>query len=842
MKSPPALRGALARLRQATSDTWGRLPQPLRRRMRWAGVAGLAGLAAATLVLLLAVAWLWPSLPPLDRVTNYQPRQHLQVLSSDGVELAQFGSERRIFTPIGDIPRGLQDALLAIEDARFREHRGIDWIGVTRAVLANLTGGRPQGASTITQQVARNFFLSSRRTLERKLKEALLAWRMERELSKDEILELYMNQIYLGNRAYGFGAAAQVYYGKTMDELSVAETAMLAGLPQNPSFANPIANPQRARQRQMVVLMRMRDVGYITPAQWAAAREEANSAKPRAAAAHSPAAGPQIRAEHVAEMARKMVYERYGQEAYTRGLKVTTSLVSTDQQAAWAAVRGALLAQDRQQPWRGPEDFEELPDDPGKAENLAAEALKDLRDDDLLRLALVLRAHPKEVVAQLASGETVTITGEGLRWVQPALAAQAKGNLALRRGAVIRVMQQGDGAKAAWTVTQLPKAQGAFVSLDPATGRVRALVGSFDFARQPFNHATQAWRQPGSTIKPFIYSAAFEHGVMPDTLVNDAPLENPANLSEADARAWNPSNADGQFEGPITVRRGLAQSKNLVSLRLLQHVGVGVAREWLTHFGFDAERQPDNLSLALGTGSTTPMQLAGAYAVLANGGYRVEPVVIERITDAQGQVLFEAPPAPQFDPAKRAVPERNTFLTRRLLQEATHTGTAARAHQALQRDDLYGKTGTTDAAADVWFAGFQPSVVAVMWMGHDEPRSLGGRASGASLALPAWIAYMKAVLRDEPVAADPAPDGVAQRQGVFGAGEWVYEEWAEGGGVRRIGLDDPAPGEPGDPASPFPVPGMPPAASDAAAAAPPGPARRPAFITPLPPTPVYSGN
>jgi penicillin-binding protein 1A len=809
---------------------------PVGRWLRWAGIAAAAAGAALALTLALAVAWLWPSLPPLDRVTNYQPRQHLLVLSSDGIELAQFGSERRIFTPIGDIPRGLQDAVVAVEDARFRAHRGIDWIGVTRAVLANLTGGRPQGASTITQQVARNFFLSSRRTLERKLKEALLAWRMERELGKDEILELYMNQIYLGHRAYGFGAAAQVYFGKAMDELTVAETAMLAGLPQNPAFANPITNAQRARQRQLIVLLRMREVGVISPAQWAAAREE--PLKLRSAGAGAPfgaGAATQLRAEHVAEMARKMVYERYGQEAYTRGLKVTTSLVSTDQQAAWAAMRSALLAQDRQQPWRGPEDFEALPDDPGQAENLAAEALKDLRDDEVLRLALVLRAHPREVVAQLASGETVTITGEGLRWVQPALAPQAHGTLALRRGAVIRVVQQGEGAKAGWAVSQWPKVQGAFVSLDPQTGRVRALVGSFDFARQPFNHVTQAWRQPGSTIKPFIYSAAFEHGVMPDTLVNDAPLENLANSPGAEA--WSPHNADGQFEGPITVRRGLAQSKNLVSLRLLQHVGVGVARDWLAHFGFEPDRQPDNLSLALGTGSATPMQMASAYAVLANGGHAVEPVVIERITDAQGQVLFEAPPPAAFDPAKRVISERNAFLTRQLLQEATRSGSAARAQQVLQRPDLYGKTGTTDAAADVWFAGFQPSVVAVVWMGHDEPRSLGGRASGASLALPPWIAYMKAVLRDVPIATDPAPDGVAPRQGVFGAGEWVYEEWAEGGGVRRLGLDDPS-----APTDAPAAPAAPGAAASEAAAPSANPFKRPFVITPAPPTPVYTGN
>ena len=776
--SPSRLRSLISTLRSTRPLIW----------LRWAALVLLGGMVLGAITLAGAVAWLGPSLPALDKAVNYQPIQHLQVLSHDGVELAQFGSERRIFVPIADIPKPLQNAVLAIEDARFRTHQGVDWLGVTRAVLVNtgnavgLAEGRPQGASTITQQVARNFFLSSRRTLERKLKEALLAWRMERELSKDEILELYMNQIYLGHRAYGFGAAAQVYLGKSLNELSMAESALLAGLPQNPAFANPITNWERARARQLLVLKRLLDLGQLTEAQWRQAREEVIKVRNNSPASNTPS----LRADHVAEVARQVVFERFGQEAYTRGLKVTTTLLAADQQAAWSAMRSALLNQDRQQAWRGPEDFEPLPEDPLLAEAAAAAALKDLRDHDLLRLGLVLQAHPREVVALLASGNTIRISGDGLRWVQAALAANAPSKIALRRGAIIRVVQN---SGTTWAVSQWPQAQAAFVAMDPQTGHVRALVGSFDFARQPFNHATQAWRQPGSTLKPFIYSAAFEKGVMPDTLVNDAPLENLANLSADDANAWNPRNADGQFDGPITVRRALAQSKNLVTLRLLQHVGVGPARQWLARFGFDLDRQPDNLSLGLGTGSTTPMQMTTAYAALANGGHAVAPVMIERITDAQGQVLFEAPAPTPFDDTKRVVSERNAYLTRQLLQEVTRTGSAARAQKELQRPDLYGKTGTTTAAADAWFAGFQPTVVAVVWMGHDEPRSLGARASGASLALPAWISYMKAVLRDVPIMTDSAPDGLAPRQGVFGQGEWVYEEWADGGGVRSIGVE-----------------------------------------------------
>ena len=821
---PSRLRSLYSSLRRTRPLIW----------LRWAALVLLGGMVLGAITLAGAVAWWWPSLPALDKAVNYQPIQHLQVLTHDGVELAQFGAERRIFVPIGDMPQQLQNAVLAIEDTRFREHQGVDWLGVTRAVLVNagnavgLAAGRPQGASTITQQVARNFFLSSRRTLERKLKEALLAWRMERELSKDDILELYMNQIYLGHRAYGFGAAAQVYLGKSLNELTVAESALLAGLPQNPAFANPITNWERARARQLLVLKRLLDLGELTEAQWRQAREEVIKVRSSSPALNTSS----LRADHVAELARQVVFERYGQEAYTRGLKVTTTLLAADQQAAWGAMRSALLNQDRQQAWRGPEDFEPLPEDPLLAEAAAAAALKDLRDHDLLRLAMVLQAHPREVVALLASGESIRISGDGLRWVQTALAPNAPSKIALRRGAVIRVLQSPGNT---WAVSQWPQAQAAFVALDPQTGHVRALVGSFDFARQPFNHATQAWRQPGSTIKPFIYSAAFEKGVMPDTLVNDAPLENLANLSADDANAWNPRNADGQFDGPITVRRALAQSKNLVTLRLLQHVGVGPARQWLARFGFDLDRQPDNLSLGLGTGSTTPMQMATAYAALANGGYTVAPVMIERITDAQGHVLFEATAPTPFDDTKRVVSERNAYLTRQLLQEVTRTGSAARAQKELQRPDLYGKTGTTTAAADVWFAGFQPTVVAVVWMGHDEPRSLGARASGAGLALPAWISYMKAVLRDVPIMTDAAPDGLAPRQGVFGQGEWVYEEWADGGGVRSIGVEpngetNNAPVQPQ--AAPAPV----------AAPTPTAPLRPPTKLSNDPTPSIYTGN
>jgi penicillin-binding protein 1A len=781
---PPYRRFSIAR--HTGRPAWWRW-----RTLAW---AGLGTLLLAVTTLLAAVVWYSPQLPPLDRVTTYQPRQPLQVYTADGVEIAQFGSERRQFVPIAEIPLLLQQALLAVEDTRFREHGGIDPKGVLRALVAAATGGLRQGASTITQQVARTFFLSTRRTPERKLKEALLALQIERELSKDQILELYMNQIYLGQRAYGFAAAADTYFGKPLAALSIAEAAMLAGLPQNPSYANPVTNLARATQRQHTVLQRMLTTGVISAAQQAAARAEKLDIR---SSLQVP-----LHAEHVAEMARRLVVERFGPEVYSQGIKVTTSLLAADQQAAWAALRRSVLAFDARQPWRGPEDHADLPTESSTAqgqaeiEAAAAQALKDQLDDEQLRVAIVLVASPRELRLQLATGEALRISGNGLRVALPGLSSKAAPDLQIARGDILRVWQPppkpaAPGAdnmaspNAAWAVTQWPEVQAAFVALDASSGRVRALVGGFDFARQPFNHVTQAWRQPGSSLKPFLYSAALENGVMPATLINDAPIET--------ADGWAPQNADGQFDGPTTLRQALAKSKNLVSIRVLRQIGTPAALAWLSRFGFEQAKQPADLTLALGAGSTSPLQLAQAYAVLASGGWRVAPVVIERITDAHGKVLFEAPAAAKLDEAQRAVPARNVFVTNSLLNDVTRVGTAARAQQQLQRADLYGKTGTTNDAVDAWFAGFQAGsaggaastgLVAVAWMGFDQPQSLGARESGGGLALPIWIDYMAQALKQVPVGLPPAPpEGLLQS-----AGDWVYSEWAEGGAVSSIGM------------------------------------------------------
>ncbi len=723
--------------------------------MRFVAMAGLIAALPAAAALL----------PSIDPVVNYSPKLPLRVLTADGVEIAQFGTERRSYLPLAQTPKMLQDAVLAIEDARFREHSGVDPKGIARALYAMLSGGERQGASTITQQLVRTMLLTRERTVERKLKEIVLALRVEQALPKDRILEIYLNEIYLGQRAYGFAAAAQAYFGKPLEQLSIAETAMLTGLPQNPNFANPVSDFGRAQARQRVVLERMRDTGVIDAQQHAAARAE--TLKIRAPGQRL------VIAPHVAEMARQAVVQRAGDAAYTGGYQVLTSLIAAEQQAAQSAVRRGVLAYERRSAWRGPEGSESLPAGDGDAvERAVAQALKDYRDDDTLRAGIVLSASPQALRVQLASGERVTIAGEGLSWVRAALQPGAKAPLRIERGAVLRLAHDGK----AWAVSQWPEVEAALVAMNTTTGRVRALVGSFDFTRQPFNHVTQGWRQPGSSFKPLLYSAAIESGVMPGTVIDDLPF--------TAGNGWSPVNSDGQFLGPITLVEALAKSRNIVSVRLLQVVGTTRMREWAGRFGLDPARQPADLTLALGTGSVTPLQMTQAYSTFANGGHRLSPVLIERISDAQGKVVFEAPPPARQSDETRAIPARNAYLTASLLNEVTRSGTAASAQAQLRRVDLYGKTGTTNDAVDAWFAGFQPTLATVVWMGHGEPRSLGDRETGGRLALPIWIDFMGLALKGVPVAPLKAPPGLTQ------SGNYVvYAELANGGWIERISAE-----------------------------------------------------
>ncbi len=736
----------------------------LKQRWRLIAKVALGAVGAACVALLVSVAVLYPMLPDTSGLANYQPKQPLRVYTADGVEIGGFGSEKRQYLPIDQIPKLMRDSLLAVEDARFYDHVGIDPIGVLRAVVSNVTGGRTQGASTITQQVARTFLLTREKTLSRKLKEAMLSLKIERELGKDQILALYMNQIYLGARAYGFAEASQTYFGKPLKDLSAAECAMLAGLPQNPANVNPIKNPERARARQLVALSRMRSAGVLDEAQYEVAKaEKLNVRNPGDVDVH---------AEYVAEMARQQVYARYGEKAYTEGFKVVTTLRANEQQAAWKALRKTLIDRELGQPWRGPEDQLDLDDNLDESDPAVSQQLAETNDDEVLHAAIVTRANAKQVMVVLASGEVAVVNGKGLRQVQSGLSPKASNALKISRGSVVRVMQQGKD----WTITQWPEAEGALVAVDPRNGEVRAMVGGFDFRENQFNHVTQGWRQPGSSYKPFLYAAAMENGVMPETLVNDAPLTNVGD--------WSPQNADGTFDGLIPLHTGLAKSKNMVSIRLVQLLGPQAARQWTGRYGFDVDKQPDNLTLALGAGSTTPLQMAGAYAVIANGGLKVNPVVIKRISDAQGKTVFEAP-TPNAGEGQRVIPARNAFLTSTLLQEVARSGTAAKAQAQLRRPDLFGKTGTTNDVFDAWFAGFQPNLVAVVWLGYDTPRSLGSHASGGSLALPAWIQFMATALARQPVKELDVPDGVVHTEG-----GWRYAEWANGGFIRALGMDE----------------------------------------------------
>ena len=747
----------------------------------FSGALGITVAAVLSVLMMVAIALAvaYPNLPALDGLTDYRPKLPLRIYSSDGVLLGEFGEERRSFTPIAEIPKVMQDAVLAIEDARFYEHGGVDYLGVVRAGLANLAESRSQGASTITMQLARNFYLSSEKTFTRKIYEILLALKIERQLSKPQILEIYMNQIFLGQRAYGFTSASEIYFGKALKDLSVAEAAMLAGLPKAPSAYNPIANPRRAVVRQRHIIERMLDNGFISRAEHDAALQQ--TLKYRVQTRVS------VHAEYAAEAARQLIYAHYGDETYSRGLNVYLTLDSVEQTSAYRAMRKGILDFERRQAYRGPEDFVELPADPQDLDTRIAEALVDHPDNDELKAAVVLSANPRKVVAVLQNGETVSVVGDGLKPAASGLSDKANPRLGIRRGAVVRLVQ---GPKGDWTLTQLPEVEGAFVSLDPNSGAVQALVGGFDYSKSKFNHVTQAWRQPGSSFKPFIYSAALEKGFTPATVINDAPLFYSA--GKTGSQPWEPKNYDGQFDGPMSMRRGLAKSKNMVSIRILEAVGPGFAQKWVTRFGFDPERHPAFLTMALGAGSVTPMQMATAYAVFANGGYRLNPYLIERVTDNRGRLLSEARP-PVLDDTRRVIDARNAFVMTSLLQEVTRSGTAARAQSLLKRPDIYGKTGTTNDSHDAWFAGWQRNLVGVVWMGYDNPRKLGDRETGGGLSLPVWIDYMSQNLKGVPVDEPKVPGGLLNI-----GGEWYYEEFAHNSGISSLGLDDKLPTAPSE--------------------------------------------
>jgi len=772
-KSPAPRKGA-----SATAQDAGGLVSiwvVLGRLALWGGIALGGVLASIAFLVAVALAVAYPNLPDISDISDYRPKLPLRVFSAEGVLLGEFGEERRSLTPIAEIPQVMKDAVLAIEDSRFYQHGGVDYVGVMRAAIANLGRTKSQGASTITMQVARNVYLSSEKTYLRKIYEILLTFKLEHALTKDQILEIYMNQIYLGQRAYGFAAASETYFGKPLKEISIAQAAMLAGLPKAPSAYNPVNNPRRARARQLYIIERMEENGFITARESEAAKKEPLKLRHLDNSQRT-------HAEYIAETVRQLVFAQYGDETYTRGLNVHTTIKAEQQEAAYQALRRGIMDYERRQVYRGPEKFINLPEGAREQEEAIEEVLAEHPDNGDVLSAVVLRAEPRKLVAMRSNGETVEITGDGLFPAQSGLAANAPAKIKLRPGAVIRIIRN---AKTGWDITQLPEVEGAFVSLDPRDGSILAMVGGFDFAKNKFNHVTQAWRQPGSSFKPFIYSAALEKGFTATTLVNDAPLFFSAAVTGG--QPWEPKNYDGKFEGAMPLVTALAKSKNMVSIQVLQSVGPKNAQEWIGRFGFEADRHPPYLTMALGAGSVTPMQMATGYAVFANGGYRVDPWVIARITDQQGRLLARAPQTlPQPEP-ERAIEPRNAFIMSRLLQEITRSGTAARAQATLQRPDLYGKTGTTNDAVDTWFAGYHPTNVAVVWMGYDNPRSLGDRETGGGLSLPVWISFMQTALKGVPVSSYPPPEGVVQQ-----GGEWYYQEFARDTGVRSLSADTPS--------------------------------------------------
>lgn len=734
--------------------------------MRWIIYPIVAVIVAAFVALAslgTAIIFAWPKLPSLEVLTDYRPRIPLRVYTTDGQLLGEFGEERRALVNVRDVPPQLVHAILAAEDERFFEHHGFDPIGIARAASANFTTrDRGQGASTITMQVARNFFLSREKTYNRKLYEILLAIKIEQNLTKDEILEVYINQIFLGQRAYGFSAAARTYFNKTLAELTLAETAMLAGLPKAPSAYNPVSNLRRATLRQQYVLRRMLEAGFIDGTAFETARAEPLQLSFNRSPSTSDAGG-----DFVAEMARQIALAQFGEEAYNLGLRVITTVTRDDQAHAKAAVRKGVKEFDRRRGYRGPEAFVEIG---GASEERLVELLGDFRDFDDYRAAVVLEASTSRVKAY-RNGEIIEISGNGLAFAAPMLAERAPQTRRIRPGAIIRVMDNGDKG---WEIVQLPEVEAALVAIDANTGAVRALVGGFDFNRSHFNNATQAIRQPGSAFKPFIYSAAIEHQYSPASYVEDEPLYFPAGVTGS--KAWEPKNYDNKYDGPMTLRTALARSKNLVSIRILQAITPQYAQDYIARFGFPASRHPAFLTMALGAGQATPWELASGFAVFANGGYRVEPYIVQEILDADGRTIARVDPPIAGQSAPRVIDPRNAWLMDSMLQDVIRSGTGGRA-RSLGRNDIAGKTGTTNDYLDAWFAGYNPDVVAVSWVGYPQPRNLGRGETGGRAALPIWIDYMSHALKGLPEKTHPRPSGLLPiRHEGSNLTDWYYQE------------------------------------------------------------------
>lgn len=743
---------------------------------------GLCGVMLGALALALA----WPNLPNLSAMIDYRPRIPLRIYTADKVLIGEFGEERRNVLRFNEIPDVMKSAILSAEDDDFYQHGGVDWSGVARAALANLIHmSKSQGASTITMQVARNFYLSSKKTYTRKFYELLLTYKIEATLTKNQILDLYMNQIYLGHRAYGFAAASRTYFGKPLADITAAEAAMLAGLPKAPSSDNPIANFKRATERQHYVLGRMKALGYLSDAEYKAAMAQKIVIK---SAPGTPTGDYAIHGEYVAELARRLLYDVYKDNIYSRGFNIYTTINSKDQEAAYHAVRDGILAYTRKARFPGPAGYIDLPNgienQPAKFDDLLDGLQDDYPDNGGLLTGVVLSASPTKVVVARSATQIIDITDkDALRVIARGLKKNAKAKEEIKRGSIVYVHRNGDH----WGIINMPTVQAAFVAVRPQDGAIQSLVGGFDFGTDKFDRVTQAWRQPGSSFKPFVYASALERGLTPATQISDEPFHLTA--EQTGSKPWSPKNYGNRYEPMMTMREGLYKSENMVAIRIMQAVGPKYVQDYITRFGFDRSRQPAVLPMALGAGTVTPLQLAGAYSVFANGGYRVPPYLIDHVTDSQGHVIMQSKPTIAGDAAARAIDPRTAYVMDNLLRGVATYGTGARVHRVLKRNDIGGKTGTTNDSIDGWFAGFTPKLVGIAWMGYDQPKSLGSHSTGARAALPIWLEFMKVALKGKPeTPPGPIPDGLTKINGDF-----YYSEFPPGKAVARVGL--PAPGD-----------------------------------------------
>ena len=770
---------------QSSANPGGKSGLPWKRILVKTGIVAAGVGACGAVVLGLALALAWPSLPDLHAMTDYRPRVPLRIYTADKVLIGEYGEEHRNVLRFDEIPPVMRQAVLAAEDDRFYSHGGVDWMGVARAVLTNVVkGSKSQGGSTITMQVARNFYLSSEKTYSRKLYELLLTFKIENELTKDQILELYMNQIYLGHRAYGFAAASRAYFGKPLSEVTPAEAAMLAGIPKAPSRFNPITNFPRAEIRQHYVLGRMKALGYLTPEQADEALKQRLTIR---GADGTSARGFAVHGDYPSELARQLMYGVFQEETYSKGIDVYTTIDSKAQEAAYRAVRDGVMDYTRRAVYPGPEDQIDLPDGVESDAQALDEILDGVQDktpdsEDLLA-AVVLSASPAEVKVARSARDIITISDKkALAVVARALNPKASDSQRIRRGSVVYIHKTGGKDSDTWEIINMPALQAALVSMAPQDGAIRAMIGGFDYNRGNFNRVTQAWRQPGSNIKPFVYAAALERGFTPATQISDQPFMLTA--AQTGSKDWQPKNDGNKYEPMLTLRQGLYRSKNMVSIRILQAISPQYAQDYLTRFGFDKSRWPAVLPLALGAGGATPLQVVNGYGVFANGGYRVTPYLVDHVTDRSGKVLMQAQPVKAGDEAARAIDPRTAWVMDDILRGVTTSGTAARAHQVLKRNDVGGKTGTTNDAVDVWFSGFTPDLATTVWMGFDQPKSLGTNEFGSGLALSTWLDYMQPVLKGMPEAKQPPrPDGLLVENG-----EYYFAEFPPGQAVASLDL------------------------------------------------------